>query len=312
MDIEAIDAGPGPTPPPALNPVEVRRPTVRRTDPELRLMGFFLLAGPIMAAAGLRQLITGETPRNGLLMQGRTPSVTRRSGLMVTIGIVIAFMVTLWIWNAIGLSPHGTLRTPVTLIVAVLGSSLGFWPCMAFVYSFDMATRNKADELNRATTKAHLELAAAAIGARDGEVIHEYFYGTPGPADNGEPVYRLEIFSLRPGTVDDVIAAQIDAAATAGYARPPREPQTLEGDLYGLTFPDDEMQRSGWRLAAVHAGSGEGRSQTPAAAPITRAPRAQAPLPALTIEAFPPGFAFDDDLIPPIPPGHAGLCLTIG
>ena len=310
MDIEAIDAGPTP---PAHDPAvaeagtaafataesvparaqPLRRPTVRRTDPELRLMGFFLLAGPIMAAAGLRQLITGKTPRNGLLMQGRTTSVTRRSGLMVTIGIAIAFTVTLLLWNVLGLSPHGTLHIPVTLIVAILGSSLGFWPCMAFVYSFDMATRNKADELNRTTTKAQLELAATAIGARDGELIHEYFYGTPSPADNGEPVYRLEIYSIRPGTVADVIAAQIDAAATAGYARPPHEPQPLEGDLYGLTFPDDEMQRSGWRLAA---------------APPAQAP----PLPTLTIEAFPPAFAFDDDLLPQIPPGHVGLCLTIG
>ena len=92
-----------------------------------------------------------------------------------------------------------------------------------------------------APARRRLREAAAGIGARDGVVLREQQGG--GAGLDGTP--RLGIVALRPGTADEVLAAQVGSAVAFGYRPPPRPPNgfgvdTSRPQVLGCKFPTRE------------------------------------------------------------------------
>ncbi|MEV6715203.1 hypothetical protein AB0M48_24570 [Lentzea sp. NPDC051208] len=69
--------------------------------------------------------------------------------------------------------------------------------------------------------RLRLSEVADSVGARRGVVLKEEHTGGAGIGNS--PV-SLVIVTLRPGFEDEVAQAQIDAAVSAGYTRPPQPP----------------------------------------------------------------------------------------
>jgi hypothetical protein len=102
--------------------------------------------------------------------------------------------------------------------------------------------------------------AAGLVGARQGEVLREY---RTGGGLSGPP--GLVVITLRPGSADEVLLAQIDAAVAAGYPRPPARPR---GYGHNCLFP----ARPGWPrldLEVIPAGH-RFRARIPEAVPAGR------------------------------------------
>jgi hypothetical protein len=89
--------------------------------------------------------------------------------------------------------------------------------------------------------RRRLREVAGGIGARDGLVLLEQKGGSAGL--DGNP--RLAVVTLRPGTADEVLAAQIDSAVAFGYRRPRTPPNGFGIDTgrprsIGCKFPTRE------------------------------------------------------------------------
>ena len=69
--------------------------------------------------------------------------------------------------------------------------------------------------------RLRLSEVADSIGARFGEVLKEERIGGAGI---GNAPVSLVIVTLRPGFENEVAQAQIDAAVSVGYTRPPKPP----------------------------------------------------------------------------------------
>jgi hypothetical protein len=86
--------------------------------------------------------------------------------------------------------------------------------------------------------RLRLSAVADSVGARQGVVLKEEHTGGTGIGNS--PV-SLVIITLRPGFENEVAQAQIDAAVSAGYTRPPKPPCGKERSCSFYGQPDLPM-----------------------------------------------------------------------